>query len=99
MTTETGALRELEEYARRYAAGGLRARGAHAYPDVRRDGEPVTRVLLVLDDPAGDTWDLAAVTELRRAMNRKAAALGLPAAVLSLIPSRETELIDAMSGR
>jgi hypothetical protein len=99
MTTGTGALRELEEYARGYGAGGLRACDARAYPDVRRDGEPVTRVVLVLDDPAGDTWDLAAVTELRRAMNRKAASLGLPAAVLSLIPSREAELIDAMTGR
>lgn len=99
MIDESEARRELLGFARDYDVGELRTHDARVYLNARQDGELVTRVVLVVDDPAGDTWDLDAVTALRRALGRKATELGLPTVSLTLIPQSEAELIEALPGR
>jgi hypothetical protein len=53
---DAAARQRLLDHVRAYR-DGLVVHDARAFPDVRHDGEEVTRLLLVLDDPAGDTWD------------------------------------------
>ncbi len=78
------------------ATGTLIARDARAFFDERQDGEPVTRVVVVLDDPPGDTWEVAAVTALRRALGIRATELGLPAVSVTLVPRSEAELLEEL---
>jgi DNA-binding transcriptional ArsR family regulator len=77
---------ELAEFAIGTELEGLGVRQIAIGFDERQDGEPVTRVLLLVEDPSGPTWDLPVVSELRRALARKAVELGLPAISISLVP-------------
>jgi hypothetical protein len=82
---------ELERFAREYGDEQLGVRRAAATPDIRQDGEPVMRVVLMLRDPQGDTWDIDRVRDLRLALGRKAAELGLPPVSLTLVAESEPE--------
>jgi hypothetical protein len=99
MTGDGEARSELLAFARDHGVEGLATRDARVFLDERQDGEPVTRVVLVLDDPTGDTWDVEAVTELRRSLGRRATELGLPGVSVTLIPKSEAELIETLPGR
>lgn len=70
-------------------------RDAQVSLDERQDGEPVTRVVLLLEDPSGDTWNVERVSELRREIGRRATDLGLPAASVTLVPVSEADLVEA----
>jgi hypothetical protein len=54
----------------------------------------VTRVLLLVDDPAGQTWDLDAVVQLRLALARRATELDLPPVSISLVPESEADSVE-----
>jgi deoxyribose-phosphate aldolase len=99
MTAQNEAQQQLLAFAREYHARGLVVRDARVFADERRDGEPVTRVVLVVDDPAGDTWDVEAVSALRQALGRRATELDLPVVSLTLIPNSDAALIEAVPGR
>jgi len=75
--------------------GGLRVHSARLFVDERTDGESVTRVLLLVEDPPGETWELAKVGELRRAVRQKALQLDLPGVSVTLVPESEGELLEA----
>jgi len=88
---------ELERFARQYGDEELGVRRAAAVPDIRQDGEPVVRVVLMLRDPGGDTWDIDRVRDLRLALGRKAAELGLPPVSLTLVAESEPEAAEAFA--
>lgn len=89
------AMGELERFAIKYRDEALVLHRAAVAVDERQDGEPVTRVVLLLDDPAGETWDVDQVQELRTALGRKATELGLPPVSVTLVPQSEAELVEA----
>jgi hypothetical protein len=84
----------LEEFARGYGDPALSVHQAAVSIDERQDGEPVTRIVLLLAEPSGDTWDIERVRELRHALGRKATELGLPSVSITLVPESEAELLD-----
>jgi hypothetical protein len=86
-----GTTAQLLEFATSWDEGGIGVHRATAALDERQDGEPVTRLTLLVSDPAGATWDVAAVRELRHALGRRAAELGLPPVSLTLVPEAEAE--------
>jgi hypothetical protein len=92
--SEEAATAELERFARAYGDQELAVRQAAATPDIRQDGEPVIRVVLVVRDPQGDTWDINRVRELRLALGRKATELGLPPVSLTLVAESEPEAAE-----
>lgn len=96
MTAEL-ATAQLERFAREYGDEELGVRRAAAVPDIRQDGEPVVRVVLLLRDPQGDTWNIDSVRELRLALGRKATELGLPPVSLTLVPESEPEAAEAFA--
>lgn len=87
----------LERFAREYDDQELRVRRAAVVPDIRQDGEPVLRVVLVLPDPEGDTWDIDRVRALRMALGRRATELGLPPVSLTLVPESERDAAEAFA--
>jgi len=89
------ATAELEHFATEYRDDELGVRRAVATPDSRQDGEAVTRLLLVLNDPEGETWDIGRVRDLRMALGRKATELGFPPVSLTLVPASEPEAAEA----
>lgn len=89
-----GSTDELEEFASSLTAGELRVHRAAIALDLRQDGEPVTRAVLLLDEPRGDTWDVDLIQELRRVLAHKATQLGLPPVSLTLIPESEAEILE-----
>lgn len=88
------ALEELAEFAIQGDPHDLGIKQFRWRLDDRQDGEPVTRLLLLVDDPNGPTWDLAAVQELRERISRKAAELKLPAVSISLVPESDRDAAD-----
>lgn len=88
---EADAITELAHFAESYSDGDLLVRRAAVAPDERQDGELATRVLLLLTDPAGDTWDVERVSKLREALGRKATELRLPPVSLTLVAESEAE--------
>lgn len=84
---------QLEEFARDYRGADLEILHAVAALDERQDGEPVTRVALLLNDPVRDTWSVDGVRDLRRALGRRATELGLPSVSLTLVPESEAETV------
>jgi hypothetical protein len=90
--TPTG---DLEKFAVTYADGRLAVERAEASLNVRQDGEPVTRVTLLLTDPEGDTWDVDKITVLRAALARKATELQLPPVTLTLVAASDVEATEA----
>lgn len=97
MTDEGTAVAELAEFATGYSDSELTVLKAAVSMDERQDGELVARVLLLLSDPAGDTWDVDHVRELRLALGRKATELGLPPVSLTLVAQREAEATEAFA--
>ena len=95
--TEEGALREFQAFASGVSVGGLNVHRAAVAPDERQDGEPVTRVVLLLDEPRGDTWDVEAVQEIRGALARRATELALPPVSLTLVPESEAAAVEAFT--
>lgn len=87
--SEVDALTELQESAASYRRQSIVALGALVRLDERLDGEPVVRIVLLLEDPADETWELDQVIELRRALGRRAAELGLPPVSLTLVAQSE----------
>jgi hypothetical protein len=88
------ALEELAEFAIRSEPQALGIKQVRWRLDDRQDGEPVTRLLLLVDDPHGPTWDLAAVQDLRERISRKAAELELPPVSISLVPESDRDAVD-----
>ncbi len=86
---------ELAQFATNYRDENLVVHRAAVAPGERQDGEPVTRVVLLLNEPTDETWDVDQVRELRTVLGRKATDLGLPAVSLTLVPESEAELIEA----
>ncbi len=95
---DNGTMGELKTFAASYRDGEFVVHRAAVTLDERQDGEPVTRVALLLDDPAGDTWDVDQVQELRTALGRKATDLGLPPVSVTLVPESEVGLVEAFGG-
>lgn len=91
------ATRELETFAATYATTELAVRRAAVALDERQDGEPVTRVLLLLNEPDGETWDVDSVRELRHVLGRKATEFGLPSVSITLVPESEAKIVDAFA--
>ncbi len=83
----------LASFASAYQADDLIVRRAVASLDERQDGEPVTRLALLLIDPPGDTWGVEAIRNLRQALGRKATELGLPSVSVTLVPESEAEAV------
>ena len=81
-----------------YAEGDLAVRRAEARPDVRQDGDPILRILLLVSDPRDDTWEVDLVSQLRAALGRKSTELGLPPVSLTLLAESDAEGVDAFSG-
>lgn len=87
--TEIEALEHLRQAAEGWHTDLVDVKRAHAEVDVNYDGDEVTRVMLLLGDPRGDTWDIDAVSELRDSLGRFGAELGLPWVSLTLVPESE----------
>ena len=90
---------ELERFATGVEVEGLEVHKATVSLDSRQDGEPVTRITLLVNDPSPgtETWDFDAVRELKRELARKATELDLPSTSVTLVPDSEAELVEAFS--
>lgn len=95
--TEEERIAELVGHAESYSDEALRIKKALVSLDENQEGEPVTRILLLLSDPKGDTWEVDHISELRRTLGRKATALELPPVTLTLVAESEREAIDAFA--
>jgi hypothetical protein len=91
---EEGTLKALERTATALSDAELRVERAAVSLDERQDGEPVTRVILLLNDPSGETWDVDRIRELRNALGRAATELGLPPVSMTLVPESEAEFVE-----
>ena len=89
------AIGSLERFATDYRGDDLTVHRVLVALDERQDGEAVLRVVLLLNDPDGETWDVDAIRGLRTALGRKAGELDLPPVSLSLVPESEAELVEA----
>ncbi len=87
----------LSEFATSYRDEAFRVHKASISLDEGQDGEPVTRVLLLLTDPDGETWDVDRIRELRLALGRRATELGLPPVTLTLVAESEREAEEAFA--
>jgi hypothetical protein len=86
------ALEELEEFALRSEDLGVQQISYRL--EEQLDGEPIARLLLLVDDPRGPTWDLTAVSGLREKLSKRATELGLPAVSISLVPESDRDAAD-----
>ncbi|HEU4905184.1 MAG TPA: hypothetical protein VFT19_03595 [Solirubrobacterales bacterium] len=88
---------ELERFATGVEVEGLAVHKAAVSLDERQDGEPVTRVTLLVNDPSPgkDTWDFTAVRELKRQLARRATALDLPSTSVTLVPDSQAKLVES----
>jgi hypothetical protein len=89
--SEAEALNELKASAQGWTNPALTVRRAHVIVDENRDGDPITRVLLLVTDPEKDTWDVAQVRELRQSLGRRATQLDLPPVSLTLVAESERD--------
>lgn len=96
MTDEEG-IEELVKFAESYPDEALSIKKALVSLDENQEGEQVTRTLLLLADPSGDTWQVDHISELRRTLGRKATDLELPPVTLTLVAESEREAIDAFA--
>lgn len=98
MVHET-ATAELQRFATSVEVEGLEVHKAAVSLDERQDGEPVTRITLLVNDPreGRDTWEFEAVRDLKRRISRKAIELELPAASVTLVPDSEAALVESFS--
>jgi len=91
------AVDALAAYASSYADDKLEVHRAAITLDERQDGEPISRVALLLSDPEGDTWDVERVRQLRIALGRKATELQLPPVTLTLVAESETDAAQSFA--
>ena len=92
-----GALRDFASFAESMDFDGIKVHRALVALDERQDGEPVTRSVLLVDNPRGNrsTWELDSVIGLRRTLAEHAAQLGLPPLSVSLVPEREASSVES----
>lgn len=95
--TDDGRTAELAEFAESYSDEVLGIQKALVSVDENQEGEPVTRVLLLLTDPRGDTWDVDHIRDLRQTLGRRATDLELPPVTLTLVAESEREAVDAFT--
>lgn len=88
---------ELTDFAESYEDETLGIKKAVVSLDERQNGEPVSRILLLLSDPDGDTWDVERIRELRLALGRRATELGLPPVTLTLVAESEGKDLDVIA--
>ena len=93
------AIKRFEDFVLDLEVEGIKVHRVSLTLDERQDGEPVTRVLLLVDDPAKQTWDLESVTQLRLALARFATELGLPPVSISLVPEAEAASVPSFAVR
>ncbi len=91
------AIAELQRFAAAHSDPELTVQRAVVGLDERQDGEPVTRVLLLVNEPVAETWNVERVRDLRQALGRKATDLGLPSVSLTLVPESEAGVVDAFA--
>lgn len=96
MAEEDGIV-ELIEFAESYSDEAVAVKRALVSLDENQEGEPVTRILLLLEDPRGDTWGVDHIRDLRQSLGRKATALKLPPVTLTLVAESEREAVDAFA--
>ncbi len=65
--------------------------------DENQEGDPVSRVTLLMPNPDGETWDLDEMRALRQALRRAATELALPWVTLTLIAESEPEAADVFA--
>ncbi len=94
---QDAAVSKFIEFAKSYANSELAIHDAVVALDERQDGEPVTRVQLLVSDPSDDTWDLDRVRDLRMTLGRKATELDLPPVSLTLIAESEIEAAETFA--
>ena len=97
MTTREEALEQLLAFARDYRNETIAVRQAVGAFDERLDGEPVTRLTLLLDDPDDDTWNLDGLRKLRSDVGRHGTSLQLPTVALTLVAKSEAAAVDALA--
>lgn len=95
--SESG-ISELQHFASAYDGLGLTIHEVFVSEDERQDGEPVLRIVLLLDDPQGDTWDVEQVRKLRDALGRRAVELALPPVSVTLIPEGNRDAFERVAG-
>ncbi len=88
-----GAVKEFDDFLYGTEIEGLKVHRSIVAFDEPRDGEAVARVLLLVDDPIEQTWELESVMELRSAAARKATEVGLPPISVSLVPESEADSV------
>lgn len=93
---EDARLEQLVTAAGAASSGGLKVHLTVVSLDERQDGELVTRVALLVDDPSGDTWSPTEIRTLRDAVERAAAELELPEVSLTLVPESEREVFESL---
>ncbi len=91
------ALREFSDSVVGLEFAGINVHRVSLTLDERQDGEPVTRAVLLVDDPKGGepTWDFDSVMALRRFLAERAAQLDLPPLTVSLVPESEASAIES----
>lgn len=95
--TEEERIAELVQFAESYPDEALGIEKALVWLDENQENEPVTRILILLADPSGDTWEVDHISELRQALGRRATDLELPPVTLTLVAESEREAIDAFA--
>lgn len=95
---DQAALRDMSQFAADAKVAGLKIHQAQVVLDERLDGEPVTRIALLVDDPSANTWEVSTVRELRAILGRKATEFGLPRVSVTLIPKSEAETVEKFAG-
>jgi hypothetical protein len=93
------ALKRFSDFAVGLEVEGMKVHQVSLALDERLDGDPVTRVLLLVDDPKKQTWDLDSVTALRTALARFATEIGLPTVSISLVPEAEADSVPSFAVR
>ena len=95
--TDEERIAELAKFAESYSDEALGIKKALVSLDENQEGEPVSRILLLLADPTGDTWEVDDIRKLRQTLGRRATDLELPPVTLTLVAESEREAIDAFA--
>lgn len=95
--TDQDGIAELVKFAQSYSSSAVAIKQALVSLDENQDGDPVTRVALLLTEPHGDTWEVDDIIEMRQALRRRATELSLPPVTLTLVAESERDAIDAFA--
>jgi hypothetical protein len=98
MANET-PIAQLQRYATEITLDDLEVHKASILLDERQDGELVTRITLLVNDPGPgkDTWNFDAVRDLKRQLARKATELDLPSTSVTLVPDSQAKLVESFA--